>query len=175
MKVYNHGVSVTSYPVGAYYQEVYRKFMEISKFFFNKIPVSQLEDKTINLFCTGSSGLITASIFAGYAQENYSHVFSQIRIIDIKKHGERAHGESFTFFDPDEDNNFNIIIDDFISSGETLRKLIFDIKDKLMRRILCDNTDVKFNSLILSGYVDGDYQELIQKIMNVEHVFGKVR
>lgn len=174
MKIYNHGVSTTSYPVGAYYGEVYGKFKKISKFFFNKIPVSELEDKTINLFCTGSSGLITASIFAGYAMENYSHVFSEIRIIDIKKHGERAHGESFSYFYITE-NNFNIIIDDFISSGATLRRLVFDIKDKLYRRNSSDNTDIKFNSLILSGCVDRVYQKLIEKIMNVEYVFGKIR
>jgi len=134
MRMYNHGVLQSYYPVGAHFEDVRTDFVKISKYFFENIDLKEIENKTINLFCIGSSGLITASIFANYAIENYSGVFSLIKIIDLKKDGENSHGESFKYFDIDkksENENVNIIIDDFVSSGRTIANIISKIDEKL--------------------------------------------
>lgn len=85
MRIYNHKVPQCYYPAGSNFKDIREDFIKITKYFFENINPEEIRNKNINLFCIGSSGVITASVFAGYAIEHYSHMFSSIIIIDLKK------------------------------------------------------------------------------------------
>lgn len=68
----------------------------------------------INLWCRGSSGAIMATAFA---MKDKMHTFN---ICHVKKEGEKSH-ETYTRY---EVSGINVIIDDFICSGETIDYII---------------------------------------------------
>lgn len=76
---------------------------------------------TTNLFCRGSSGAILAGLFTSHFPD------SNMRIVHIKKEGEWSHSGcvSCGF----ESQAINVIIDDFISSGETIRDIYHKAKE----------------------------------------------
>jgi len=72
----------------------------------------------VNVFCRGSSGAILAALFVSFLP----HIETQI--IHVKKDGESSHSSKVTGFDA---YNMNVIIDDFICSGETIREIYNNI------------------------------------------------
>ncbi len=78
----------------------------------------------IFIFCQGNSGSVVSTIFASrLTAEGY-----EPRIIYVRKRGESRHGGlSFT---PAADDLY-IIVDDFISSGDTVNSIYKDIKGYL--------------------------------------------
>lgn len=88
------------------------------------------EGTNINLWCRGSSGAIIAGIFASKLK-NISQEY--IRISHVKKHGEDSH--SITKFSIT--NAYNIVIDDFVSTGETV-KAIFSHMRKFAKVEIAD-------------------------------------
>lgn len=81
-----------------------------------RIINTNYKDKTINLFCRGSSGAIIAGII--------STKVKNCNIVHIKKEGEESHGESRY-----SSAGYNIIVDDFIATGTTVFKIIEDSKN----------------------------------------------
>ena len=75
----------------------------------------------INLICSGSSGAIIAAMIATILNEDPS--FTKIYIRHIKKESENSHG--YSYMSADWFCGFNIIVDDFIHTGTTM-KYIFD-------------------------------------------------
>lgn len=79
---------------------------------FNSIP--DFKHQRINIICRGSSGAMLAALFASFL------VGHPIEIYHIKKRGEISHASQVPVISS---QAVNIIIDDFISSGETLREI----------------------------------------------------
>jgi len=71
-------------------------------------------EKGINLICRGSSGAIIAAIFASELGK------IRTRIVHVKKEGEESHGGTTADLNH---SALNVIVDDFICSGETLNKI----------------------------------------------------
>lgn len=74
----------------------------------------------VNIWCRGSSGAILAALFASKLNA------ANIKIIHIKKEGEHSHGNVSplsSYSDP-----INVIIDDFIATGDTLNKIYKAVK-----------------------------------------------
>jgi hypothetical protein len=112
-KFYNDYGGTLPYPVGndmlrmkGYVQGALKAFEKLN-------PELRFQsERNINLFCRGSSGAICAALFVAYAPWH-------CKIIHIKKPGESAHCDALEF-NPD---NINVIIDDFMSSGDTVAEI----------------------------------------------------
>lgn len=103
------------YPVGSNIQENIPIINQMAKV-INELFV----DEYINLLCMGSSGAIIASIVA------LSN--PKMTIIHVKKDGEDSHSTSLT---SKYDNAKNVIIDDFIATGDTLNKIYRKFKSRM--------------------------------------------
>jgi orotate phosphoribosyltransferase-like protein len=120
MKTIHADFTTIKYPVGDYIQ--YN--IPIIKYMGDKIKLILIEkklntDAQINLICSGSSGAIIASIIATILYDK----FEKVCIRYIKKDGENSHG--FSYMCSEWFKGFNIIVDDFITTGATM-KYIFN-------------------------------------------------
>ena len=105
------------YPVGA---DIARAMEIVSALFntFEKQYPNYKEYKDIDVWARGSSGAIFGAFFVSMMY-NDDYKF-RARVQHVKKPGEESHHAYCTF----SQDHFNIIIDDFISSGETIRAII---------------------------------------------------
>jgi orotate phosphoribosyltransferase-like protein len=95
--------------------------------------IDKISPKRINLICMGSSGAIMAGIISGILKHKI------INIYHVKKDGERSHQSEDLYINK---ASFNVIIDDFISTGNTIREI-------------CKKTKLnRFNCLCVSGEVN---------------------
>lgn len=86
--------------------------------------------KNINIYCAGSSGAIMATIL--------SMNVANCKILHIKKEGEQSHSQ-YSPLKPYTENYINVIIDDFIASGDTVNRIASHIPEGV-------------DCLIISGY-----------------------
>lgn len=96
-----------------------------------------LDDKVdINIWCRGSSGAILSTLLVTKLISDKYDVH-RIKICHIKKTGESSHSSDFSY-KPHlrKENSFNIIIDDFISSGNTVNTIYLR---------MCEINDEEFN------------------------------
>lgn len=98
------------YPVGDYIST----WVGVAKMYADKIYECNLMCLPIQIFCRGSSGAILSALVSSNIEVD--------RIVHIKKEGETSHG-------PDKpivisSNYFNVIVDDFISSGSTILNIL---------------------------------------------------
>lgn len=116
------------YPIGLYINnnmEIIRNMASIIK--------DKYKDKSIALWCMGSSGAIISGIVS-------SLIDNDVAINHIKKPGESSHNNSSMVID----KKVNIIIDDFIATGATIK----NIADKMTIY------RVKIDTICISGYVN---------------------
>ncbi len=110
--------SSINYPVGKDFSGI-RTLCEYYSHAF--IEYVKEGETTFNLWCRGSSGAILASCFA-MMNPQYNFI-----ICHVKKYNEDSHSSSVpTYF---YDNCRNIVIDDFVSSGDTIRHIVEAIKN----------------------------------------------
>ena len=124
----NNNLIDTRYPVGTYISQNLPTIKAMAKILKEKYPKGE-----IVLWCRGSSGAIIAGIVASTSK--------RFTINHIKKENEECHSKEITL------NNkiTNVIIDDFIVSGETIQI----IYDTIMRY----KENINVNCLIVSGNV----------------------
>lgn len=115
---------------------------------FNQIKPH--ENTRINLWCRGSSGAMIAALFAS----KINHTF--LYIAHVKKQGETSHMSAVYY----PDNCYNIIIDDFISTGETVKAIIDHVHEKV------DTTDKLDLLIVASGALDTTFAEDFKKIIS---------
>lgn len=105
------------YPVGSDIQaakEMVKEWICI----FNTLGYST--DIKINLWCRGSSGAILAALFASMSSYNCI-------ICHVKKEGEISHSDTPSMYSSSRYTIINVVIDDFISSGATIREIVKNI------------------------------------------------
>jgi hypothetical protein len=119
MKIITTGnVDTTNYPLGIDLNiDLVTIILPLIELFKKQ---SEYHNKNINLYCSGSSGAIMATIFS-------MHV-NQCRILHVKKDGERAHNSNYSL-SPITHNSINVIIDDFICTGDTLNRIYPHVRD----------------------------------------------
>ena len=98
-----------AYPIGRDMDNV----MYYAKIFAELITAHAPKDRVLNFLCRGSSGAILAGIVSSLMPE------AQTKVSHIKKEGENSHSEYLNFAEHD----YIIIIDDFISSGNTVNRI----------------------------------------------------
>lgn len=116
------------YPVGTYIAENKDTIKYIGR-----IIKKYYSDKRVNLWCRGTSGAIISSII--------SLQLNKCRICHIKKEGENSHGSYVNAIK----DGYNIIVDDFICSGETISTIILTSKR--------DYDITEFDALLVSGSI----------------------
>lgn len=138
------------YPVG----ENIIKYFDICKEIGMHIN-KQFPNKSITLWCRGSSGAIIAALVSQY-------IITGVEICHVKKKGEDSHVTEVTAR-----HDINIIIDDLMASGDTLEKIVraMDcefatancvimtgcIKPRKLKMIFGDLYE---NLLIIGGYIE---------------------
>ncbi len=90
--------------------------MTLAKKYADALRAHDKSHKNVNIFCRGSSGAMIAALFASHITERDPIV------VHIKKDGEYNHGGSISLTNWHKDG-INIIVDDFMSSGETVNKI----------------------------------------------------
>jgi hypothetical protein len=136
-KVIYTGLEDLAYPVGEgihYNKPIIKQMIEA----FSKLE--ELKNVELNLICRGSSGAIIATMFSLFLP-------NITKIVHIKKDGEDSH-DSCVWLKP---SAKNIIVDDFISQGNTLNaiydKLIKVYDDTIIIDCVCVTGRNKLNKL----------------------------
>ncbi len=118
------------YPIGRYIQDNKERINSMINSFMS---IEEFKDKHVNIICRGSSGAIIATMF--------SLRLPDCRIVHIKKEGESSHDSSLYLGDG---LSINLIVDDLISSGATIRAIHNKLND--VRR------GINIDCLCISGY-----------------------
>jgi len=164
MRMINLATDAIKYPVGDYIvynlpkiDEMYKviiKLPEIKKFLSDKSKIYF----RISLICSGSSGAIIASIIASKLINDKIDV----NILHVKKEGEDSHsGNKIKFFN----NSFNIVVDDFICSGSTIRRIfnkVDEICDKNKIHCVCITDTV--SPIMVEYFQENKLKYLICKV-----------
>ena len=125
------------YPVGEY---IHLNLSTILS--YADIIKKRCEGIPVNLFCTGSSGAIISGIIATEIP---------VTIYHVKKEGEHSHN----FTAPKPKDGFNVIVDDFIASGNTIKYILgkyveivkkFDLL--IVSQTVCKTDLVEFNKIV---------------------------
>lgn len=119
------------YPIG----KNIKNMLSYTDVFLKHILEIVPKDVRLNFLCRGSSGAILAGIIASQIPKEYETIINH-----VKKPGESSHSGDLRLKNED----FNIIIDDFISSGETVSSIYNDFKK-------AGGTEI--NLLVVSGRV----------------------
>lgn len=98
----------TKYPVGRFIQQN----MSIILDMITKLKIVNTKDDLI-LWCRGSSGAIIAGVISSH--------FPNAKISHVKKDGESSHSSDVDIYI--EKSHINVIVDDFISSGNTVNEI----------------------------------------------------
>ena len=106
-----------NYPVGSYIQHN----LPIIEKMANKLHhLYGKNDAQINLWCSGSSGAIIASLVA--------QKFENATILHVKKEQEASHSNN-EFFISSYITVINIIVDDFVQTGSTINRIRMAMKN----------------------------------------------
>lgn len=132
-RVIYHKGNIMSYPVGLNLMSN----IEIIKLMSKKLD-TLYSGQEIIFWTRGSSGAIIASVAATFLKHNECY------INHVKKEGETSHSTNQLRIDS---KSINIIIDDFICTGETIRKMI-DVFNS------CYDVDKEIDCLCISGTLD---------------------
>ena len=113
------------YPIGVHIQYNWPVIQCMQNKLLEYLLKEQLKNKIIQLFCMGSSGSIISSLIASHLISNEF----EVTIHYIQKEGESRHGGNY---DVDDAKliSINIIVDDFIITGETIRKIYRTMIDR---------------------------------------------
>lgn len=145
------GLTGLSYPVG----ENIARNIPIIKLMVKRFKlVKEFKNRPVNIMCQGSSGAIIATFFA-LAIKNST-------IVHVKKPGEVSHSSLTINMS---DNPVNLIVDDFISTGETVKRIYSAVTSRVGYKIPIDclcvcgdpiraraiNFDVNY---LITGYQD---------------------
>lgn len=104
------------YPVGQNVLLAINMAKEAASAFIQNINIGNCDG--VLVYCSGSSGAILASLFINELFILNPNI--NATLIHVKKDGEISHATSYrNFFNP-----YNVIIDDFISTGTTINRII---------------------------------------------------
>tara|TARA_R110002073_G_scaffold144403_5_gene296514 strand:+ start:2542 stop:2988 length:447 start_codon:yes stop_codon:yes gene_type:complete len=117
----------------------------------SEIIQDQYQGTGLNIWCRGSSGSIIAAIIA----KDYIDKGGLAKICHVKKDREYSHSDSICY----EKDFINIIVDDFVCSGETIRA-IYSVQQNTTK-------NRKVDSIIVTGTYEGrDFRDKIRLLIS---------
>ena len=137
--------TIINYPVGYHIQDAINFVNNATQVIMEMAKKKQFPLKDIDIWVRGSSGAILGGLLT---QRLFTIGFTNISVIHIKKDGENSHTENVFRTN----GKYNVIIDDFIASGETMNE-IAKIAGKYVKKI-----DLLIVSRIIFDYNE-DYDE----------------
>ena len=129
------------YPVGLYIDEAIAFVKKAMRLIITK---QLIPDTNISIWCRGSSGSILAALL--YSELTINN-YSNIRIYHIKKPNETSHDNNCSY----NDNAYNIVIDDMVCSGDTIKAI----------EIVIETNNLSFDCLIVSAM---DYKDCDENV-----------
>lgn len=142
-----------SYPVGTHMLAAMKFAKKAYQTLINYCPNLHTESSIV-IWCRGSSGAILGALLAQHLITNESFRKMEIRVNHVKKEGESSHSSPETYCD----TFFNIVIDDIIASGSTLKAIIDYIdNDKEHPR---KKEQFKLDALIIGGSIPARYTNI---------------
>ena len=136
--IYNKQLEfIMEYPIGIFMVENKILINEMIKSF---ISIKAFKNSYVNIICRGSSGAIIAGIFS-------FTIPNDNKIIYIRKTGEESHQRSGYSLRSDA---INLIVDDFICTGETIRSIISSLDAH-------QGKSVEIDCICVSGRRMGEY------------------
>ncbi len=139
-------LSTASYPVGRNFDENIKLFDLMYTHLIREFPGKNI--KCICFWVRGSSGCCIATYLATKLSQSNFKVKSKILI--IRKSGERSHSSQCETYLTVNQGVLNVIVDDFVASGETLTAIYKGITDQTMQK------DPVVDLLLLTSYLDVD-------------------
>jgi adenine/guanine phosphoribosyltransferase-like PRPP-binding protein len=121
------------YPVGKYIVSNLPIIKDYATKLEELLKKEEFKDRDRIIFCRGSSGAIIAGIIAS--------IIEITEIIHIKKAGEKSHSDNNFIVD---DNDIVIIVDDFVTTGNTLKSIYNTIEN-------CKTEEKEIDILILNN------------------------
>lgn len=154
MKIFKlKGLVHPPYPVGSNTSKIKTFAIQVSSFLVKYLD-KELNRKDIVMWCRGSSGSILASAVCMQLPDNYCTYISY-----IKKEDESRHSHVTKQYDT---YSFNIFIDDFMSSGDTVRKSLEFIYNHQLNK----DSVIKLDLLIVGGDINFNHDFLLQHFNN---------
>lgn len=113
-----------SYPVGVKFETSKKA---ISRLVSTFKTIDEFKGKNINIFCMGSSGAIIATVFAMKV--------SNCKIVMVRKSSEHCHSNNYDLHKHHSKDAINVIVDDFIDTGNTINSIYNQLKMMINRKI----------------------------------------
>ena len=105
------------YPVGYYIEDAINFVNNVTQVIMEMAKKKQFPLKDIDIWVRGSSGAILGGLLC---QRLLAIGYENLSVIHIKKDGEESHTEDIFVTN----GKYNIIIDDFVASGETMNEIV---------------------------------------------------
>ena len=146
--------TIINYPVGYYIQDAVFFVDKVIKVLMEMAEKKELPLGNIDIWVRGSSGAILGGLLT---QRLLTIGFTNISVIHIKKEGEDSHTENVFRTN----GKYNVIIDDFIASGETMNE-IAKVAGKYVKEI--DLLIVSRISFDYEDYCDENYKITVKSV-----------
>lgn len=104
------------YPVGRYPDS---GIDFVQAVFSRIIKMPEFHNKTVHIFCAGSSGVFLAALLCERMLN--SGLYYHVSVVVVRKEGEKAHHDYSTPIR--KENAAYFIIDDFVGTGDTMRRI----------------------------------------------------
>lgn len=157
MKTYIIEDTGLNYPVGHHIELSIKYVNNLFHTFKTEILPQYHNIKYVNIWCRGSSGAILASLFSVQINSDPS-LNLKYKIQHVKKDGEQSHSDGiFISSSINEENNINIIIDDFMATGATIYYILeaIPVEHKYnMILMVLDTAISKKISVLIFKYID---------------------
>jgi len=118
----NRNLTEMDYPVHANLRENVERIKLMGKLIFKKVSI----DKNLILYCTGTSGIIVATQLYNYLSKKG---YKSVNIVYITKPKENRHGNKISPYIPSLPSHYNIIVDDFVSTGTTVNRIFNEMNN----------------------------------------------
>lgn len=105
-----------NYPVGYHIQDAVNFINNVTQVIMEMSKKKQFPLKNIDIWVRGSSGAILGGLLC---QKLLAIGYENLSVIHIKKEGEDSHANNILATD----GKYNIVIDDFVASGETMNEI----------------------------------------------------
>ena len=147
--IYYYNYSYDDIPLYPVYQHMKQLCITVNNI-IKTVKKHKLHKQEIVLWCRGSSGAAIAALIAAK--------LPNCSIVHVKKHREEHHYSDLDI----KQKAYNVFVDDFISSGTTLKEVIKTINDY----------DLKLNAIWLCNSKSFDSNKLIQIIEQYNGIYA---
>lgn len=153
-----------TYPVGCVFETVL-EFVEVAT---GVIRENFDTSKGVNLICTGSSGAIISALVAAKLSEP-QYLVPDVKIVYYDKVGEKSHMTNRPYIT----EGIFLIVDDNISSGDTVTRLYFNHEEHITfnNSVYPIKTKFKIDGVIVGGNIESNARWKLQALTGIKELY----